>query len=96
MYQTFPVKMKEARAFKGKPKTLGYFEEMIWRYHHGDDPCLLLPSLKELAHNMDCSTLDIQCALNNLRKQGYDYFMIELDGPLTVWYPDKINSLPES
>jgi hypothetical protein len=93
MYESLLV--KKSWAVQNQTEPLGYFEEMIWQYHHGDEPCLLLPSLKELAQNMNCSMLDVQCALNNLRKQGYDYFMVELNSTITVWYPDKITSLSE-
>ena len=88
MYEPLLVK-------KNQTEPLGYFEKMLWQYRHGDEPCLLLPSLKELAKSMDCSMLDVQCALNNLRKQGYDYFMVELNSTITVWYPNKIASLSE-
>jgi hypothetical protein len=92
MSLTFPVKMKNTGAFKDHSKSLGYFEEQIWQYHHGQEPCILLPYLLELSEDLGYSTLDIQCALIELRKKGYDYFMMDIHGPITVWYPPKVNS----
>ena len=95
MSLTFPVKTTNAVAFKGRAQALGYFEEIVWQYHQGEDPCLFLPSLMSLSKSLDCSTLDIQCALMDLRKQGYDCFMIDMDGPITLWYPSKIKLMPK-
>lgn len=95
MSQVFPIKMKGANAFKGQSRALGYFEELIWQYHQGEEPCMFLPSLMSLSERLGCSTLDIQCALLGLRKQGYDFFMMDIYGPITLWYPSKISLMPE-
>lgn len=95
MQLTFPVKTNPASAFKGRGKTLGYFEEMLWEYHQGEAPCIFLPSLMTLSEKLGCSTLDIQCALMGLRKQGYDFFMMDIYGSITLWYPSKISLIPE-
>jgi len=95
MSLTFPVKMNAAGAFKGHGSTLSYFEELIWLYHQGEDPCIFLPSLMQLSETLDCSTLEIQSALMGLRKQGYDYFMMDIYGPITLWCPPKLSSYPE-
>lgn len=88
---TFPIKTSPAVAFKGRSQALGYFEELIWQYHQGEEPCMFLPPLMSLSKSLDCSTLDIQCALMGLRKQGYDFFMMDIDGPITLWFPSKIS-----
>jgi len=90
MSQTFPVKTTNAVAFKGRGQALSYFEELIWQYHQGEAPCMFLPSLMGLSKSLDCSTLDIQCALMELCKQEYDFFMMDMYGPITLWYPSKI------
>ena len=84
-------KPKHRRAtLKGQHGPLDFFEELIWDYHQGNEPCMFLPSLKELSSDLACSSLEVQCALNALRKEGYDYFMIGIDAPITVWYPQKL------
>lgn len=91
----FPVKTTSKVAFKGRSQALDYFEELIWQYHQGEEPCKFLPSLMGLSKSLDCSTLDIQCALIELRKQGYDFFMMDIEGPITLWCPSKISLIPE-
>jgi hypothetical protein len=95
MSQSFPVKTTNTKAFKGMGLALDYIEELARQYHHGKEPCLFLPSLMSLSKNLDCSTLDIQCALMGLRKQGYDYFMMDIYGPITLWCPSKVSLMPE-
>jgi hypothetical protein len=95
MSQSFPVKTTNAKAFKGLSLALDHIEELVRQYRHSEEPCLFLPSLMSLSKNLDCSTLDIQCALMGLRKQGYDYFMMDIYGPITLWYPSKVSLMPE-
>lgn len=95
MSLTFPVKTTNALAFKSQGRAIGYFEELIWQYHQGEEPCMFLPSLMSLSKSLNCSTLDIQCALMGLRKQGYDFFMMDIYSPITVWYPSKMELIPE-
>jgi hypothetical protein len=96
MSQSFPVKTANVKAFKGLGMAQDYFEELMRQYRQGEAPCMFLPSLLSLSQSLDCSTLDIQCALMGLRKQGYDYFMMDIYGPITLWYPPKVGLIPES
>ena len=94
MSLAFPVKTTNTVAFKGRGQVLGYFEELVWQYHQGDAPCMFLPPLMSLSKSLDCSALDIQCALMELRKHGYDFFMMDIYSPITLWYPSKIKLMP--
>lgn len=93
MQQAFPVRMTEARAFSDRKRAVGYFEELVWQFHEGESPCLFLPSLIELSKSLGCSILDVQCALMSLRRQGYDYFTLDIHSPITLWYPVRLDKM---
>lgn len=90
MSQAFPVKTRDVGAFKSRGKAVGYFEELVWQYEQGEEPCLFLPSLMKLSNTLGCSAVEIQSALLGLKKQGYDYFMLDIYAPITFWHPPKL------
>jgi hypothetical protein len=95
MSQAFPVKTRDVGAFKSRGKALGYFEEVVWQYQLGNEPCIFLPSLMSLSNSLGCSPVEIQCALMGLKKQGYDYFILDIHGPITFWHPPKMITITD-
>lgn len=76
------------RSFYPNHKKLrDYFRDLLSLYDPERDPCLFLPSFPELAKQLDCAPLDLHCALQELRRCGYDYFSLSLHSPITLWHP---------
>jgi hypothetical protein len=76
--------------YPNRAKLRRYFNRLLNDYRVENSPCLFLPSFPELAANLECSALDLHCALRELRRQGYDYFSLGLHSPVTLWHPTKI------
>ncbi len=67
-----------------------YFEDLLDNYDPGQTPCLFLPSMMELSSSLNCTSLDLLRVLMKLRRQGYDYFTLDIYSPITFWHPSKI------
>lgn len=67
-----------------------HFKMLMTRYMSEPEPCLFLPSFMDLSRQLDCSSLDIHCALAELKKQGYDYFTLDIHSTVTIWHPSKM------
>ena len=82
-----PTQNHKIKVPKTRKNAIDYFEQAFWHYHQGDDPCMFLPSLLQLSKDLNYSVLDIQHALANLRKKGYNYYMLDIFSPITSWCP---------
>lgn len=67
-----------------------YLDQLLQEYLNGPDPCLFLPSFFDLSRALNCSGLELYCLLIELRDQGFDFFTLGMDSPVTVWHPVKI------
>jgi len=83
------------RSYPNRARIRRYFRHRLDGYGGEMAPCLFLPSLMELAGRLGASSLDIQCALCELRKEGYDFFSLGPYNPITLWHPSRICLLSE-
>ena len=93
MIQHNPITLSTDCRGLGIVHVMDYFENVVAKYEQGTEPCLFLHSLDGLAQHLNCSAVEIQATLILLQKQGYDFFMMDMDTPVTFWHPDKLANL---
>ncbi len=93
MIQPSPQSLSPESKRYGIIDVMDYFDTLVTQYEQGPEPCLFLRSLNGMAKHLSCSAVEIQASLILLQTQGYDYFMIDMDTPITFWHPDKLANL---
>jgi hypothetical protein len=75
----------------GTGSIMDYLSHMLKIYDMGTEQCLFLPSLLSLAECFKCSPVEIHQTLCDLKDQGYDFFIMGFESPITLWYPTRLD-----
>lgn len=67
-----------------------YVEHVKQTYESGEEQGLFLPSLVCLSECFQCSAVEVYQALESLRAEGFDYYFMSFESPVTLWYPARI------
>ncbi|MCE3234490.1 MAG: hypothetical protein K0Q50_670 [Vampirovibrio sp.] len=67
-----------------------YLRHMMLVYEEGAEQGLFLPSLVCLSECFHCPAVDVYQTLESLREEGYDYYFMGFESPITLWYPARI------
>jgi hypothetical protein len=67
-----------------------YLGHMLADYDAGKEQCLFLPSLMSLSECFHCSAVEVHQAFTALQEQGYDFFIMGFESPITLWYPPRL------
>jgi hypothetical protein len=72
------------RTYKNPDRILHYLEQRVKQARRGKETCLFLPSILNLAKQLECSALDVHDSIRELVKKGYQFLMLSHDTPVTV------------
>src|SRR4051812_24396438 len=71
-----------------------YLQWLLHKRTATPNECILLPSLANLAAFFSSQHADVHSALQELRKQGYDYAMPGLYGHISLWHEEDTTRSP--
>lgn len=91
--QDFATHAPRASASLDSADIQSYLALMLSQYHEGSEQCLFLPSLMSMAEYFECSAVEIHQTLEQLKAFGCDFFIMGFESPITLWYPERLNSV---
>ena len=79
--------MKSFKSGQEHKKVVAYFEAQYEQCGGKEDNCVFLPSVLSLSKKLNCPPLEIHETMRTLTRKGYRFFTLDLDTPVTLWYP---------
>ncbi len=81
------------RAYATELTARQYIHNLLETYMAEPDPCLFLPSFMGMSKMLGCSAFEVYHLLNELKDKGFDFFTLDMDTPITLWHPAKVQMM---